>query len=107
VVDRQTGLLEEERPDAVITFGRDGISGHPDHVAVHQLLTQAFERAHLPARLFYLMPSEATRQGCGIPPSKHTDSGPVAAIDVGAYRVDQTARHAMPCESEASLSGQP
>ena len=97
VVDRLTGLLEEERPDAVITFGRDGISGHPDHVAVHQLVTQAFERAHLPARLFYLVPSEATRQGCGILPSKDTDSGPATAIDVGAYRVTKV--RAMQCHA--------
>jgi len=97
VIDRLTGLLEEERPDAVITFGRDGISGHPDHVAVHQLVTQAFERAHLPARLFYLVPSEATQQGCGIPPSKETDSGPAAAIDIGAYRVTKV--RAMQCHA--------
>jgi len=27
-------LLEEVRPDTVITFGPDGMTGHPDHVAV-------------------------------------------------------------------------
>jgi len=97
VVDRLTGLLEEERPDVVITFGRDGISGHPDHVAVHQLVTQAFDGARLPARLFYLVPSEATQQGCGIPPSKDADSGPVTAIDVGAYRVTKV--RAMQCHA--------
>ena len=97
VVNRLTGLLEEEQPNAVITFGPEGISGHPDHVAVHQLVTQAFERAHLPARLFYLVPSEATQQGCGIPPSKDADGGPVTAIDVGAYCVTKV--RAMQCHA--------
>ncbi len=29
-----TGLLEDVRPDTVITFGPDGYTGHPDHQAV-------------------------------------------------------------------------
>jgi LmbE family N-acetylglucosaminyl deacetylase len=29
------GLLEEFRPDSVLTFGPEGMTGHPDHKAVH------------------------------------------------------------------------
>jgi len=29
-------LLKERRPAAVVTFGQDGIYGHPDHVAIHR-----------------------------------------------------------------------
>jgi LmbE family N-acetylglucosaminyl deacetylase len=72
----------------VITFGRDGISGHPDHVAIHRFTTQAFDQAGLNgARLFYLAPSEATQQGCGVPPPQETAGGPVAGIEVGNYLV--------------------
>jgi LmbE family N-acetylglucosaminyl deacetylase len=76
------------RPNAVITFGPDGISGHPDHLAIHRFTTQAFDRAGLNgARLFYLAPSEATQQGCGVPPPQEAAGGPVASIDVGEYLV--------------------
>lgn len=107
VVDKLIALLEEERPDAVITFGRDGISGHPDHVAVHAHVTEAFRRAHLPGRLFYVVPSEATFQGCRIPPMHATDSGRTAAIDICAYREIKV--RAMQCHASQKppFSGSP
>jgi len=87
VVAKLVAIFHKENPEVVITFGPDGISGHPDHVATHRFVTRAFECATLPGRLFYLMPSEATQQGCGIPPSEEAAGGPVATIDVGAYLV--------------------
>jgi len=86
-VDQLVGVMREIRPQVVITFGPDGISGHPDHVAIHQLATLAFDRAALPARLFYLAPSAATEQACGIAPTLETPGGSVAGIDVGAHLV--------------------
>jgi LmbE family N-acetylglucosaminyl deacetylase len=63
------------KPDVVITFGPDGISGHPDHVTVGRWTTAAFEQLHHesdgPQRLYFIAPSEATQQGCGIPPAPH------------------------------------
>lgn len=35
-------VLDQERPDVVATFGPDGISGHPDHIAVGAATTDAF-----------------------------------------------------------------
>ena len=32
------------KPDTVLTFGPDGQTGHPDHLAVHRWATAAFER---------------------------------------------------------------
>jgi LmbE family N-acetylglucosaminyl deacetylase len=37
-------LLNEERPDVVATFGPDGITGHPDHIAVGGATSAAFHR---------------------------------------------------------------
>jgi len=61
--------IREERPQVVITFGPDGMYGHPDHIASHRLATTAWEEAgdpnvypqhieeglepYQPARLFY------------------------------------------------------
>ncbi|NTU78248.1 MAG: PIG-L family deacetylase [Chloroflexales bacterium] len=84
---RLRALLITHRPDAVITFGPDGISGHPDHLAIHRLTTEAFDAAALPdARLYYITPSEATHQGCGVASSADVVSSTIAAIDVGAHR---------------------
>ena len=48
-------LLSELDPDVVITFGPDGVSGHPDHVAVGAAVTTAcYEmRSTRPIRLFH------------------------------------------------------
>jgi len=87
-IGRLVAVLEELHPRAVITFGPDGISGHPDHVTVGEWATAAFDRAGAAgwgARLFYIAPSEATQQGCGVPPEPHAVGGPVVFIDVGSY----------------------
>lgn len=39
-----TEVLQQERPEVVITFGPDGISGHPDHIAVGQATDRAYAR---------------------------------------------------------------
>lgn len=62
-------VIREIRPQIVVTFGADGLYGHPDHVAVHRLATLAWQGAgdpnifpqhsaeglepYGPARLFY------------------------------------------------------
>ncbi|MGI9603760.1 MAG: PIG-L deacetylase family protein [Acidimicrobiales bacterium] len=37
-------VITEVRPDVVITFGPDGITGHPDHRAVSRWTTEAWRR---------------------------------------------------------------
>jgi len=37
-------ILERERPDVVITFGPEGVTGHPDHITVGRAATAAFDR---------------------------------------------------------------
>jgi LmbE family N-acetylglucosaminyl deacetylase len=44
------------RPDVVITFGPDGVSGHPDHIAISQFTTAAVALA---ADSAYALPSGA------------------------------------------------
>ena len=53
-VARLSELIEEVRPDTVLTFGPDGITGHPDHQTISAWTTKAFDRAAPPgARLLY------------------------------------------------------
>jgi LmbE family N-acetylglucosaminyl deacetylase len=55
LVTLASGLIGEFDPDVVITFGPDGFSGHPDHVAVGAAVTAAcFEaRSAASIRLFH------------------------------------------------------
>ncbi len=41
-VRRLHAILDEVRPEVVVTFGPDGITGHPDHVAVSRWATAAW-----------------------------------------------------------------
>ncbi|WP_342024444.1 PIG-L family deacetylase [Arthrobacter citreus] len=42
LVERIEGILAQERPDVVATFGPDEITGHPDHIAVGAATDAAF-----------------------------------------------------------------
>lgn len=46
-------LLDEVRPDTILTFGPDGITFHPDHMAVHRWVTAEWARRGRLARLLY------------------------------------------------------
>ena len=107
VVAKLSAIFRQEQPEVVITFGPDGISGHPDHVATHRFVTRAFERAHLAGRLFYVMPSAATQQGCGIPPLEQVAGGPVASIDIGAFAVTKVRAMQAHASQEPPYAGDP
>jgi len=38
-------IVDEVRPQVMLTFGPDGLSGHPDHVAIGRCAAEAFHRA--------------------------------------------------------------
>lgn len=46
-------FLDDVRPDTILTFGRDGMTFHPDHVAVHHWVTTAWATRGCPGRLLY------------------------------------------------------
>ncbi len=47
-------LIEQLKPDTVLTFGPDGGTGHPDHISAYRWATLAFDRVAAPdCRLLY------------------------------------------------------
>ena len=46
-------VLAEVRPDTVLTFGPDGLTGHADHRDVSRWVTRAWHEAGCPGRLWY------------------------------------------------------
>ena len=53
-VERLETIIASVRPDSVLTFGPDGMTGHADHKAVHAWTTRAFQTsAPAGAHLYY------------------------------------------------------
>ncbi|MGC4110116.1 MAG: PIG-L family deacetylase [Nocardioides sp.] len=46
-------LIEDLRPDVIVTFGPDGMTGHADHRAVSAWVTEAWRRTGQPGDLWY------------------------------------------------------
>jgi len=47
-------VVNEVRPRVLLTFGLDGLSGHPDHVAIGQCVMEAYRHAEGVAALYTL-----------------------------------------------------
>ncbi len=58
VANRVMKIMRKIQPEVVITFGPDGISGHPDHKAISKATTVAFEMltesSGGPRKLYYV-----------------------------------------------------
>jgi LmbE family N-acetylglucosaminyl deacetylase len=50
--------LEEIAPDLIVTFGPDGLAGHPDHCAVSRWVTEAWAVACPHSELWYATVTE-------------------------------------------------
>lgn len=76
-MEESARIIARLRPEIVITFGPDGVSGHPDHVALSAIVTRAFEAARevsngadgstdasLPRALFYVLGPASLPRSC-------------------------------------------
>ena len=50
-------VIRDERPDVVVTYGEDGVYGHPDHIKAHHVTNAAFDmldrEGWAPKKLYY------------------------------------------------------
>jgi LmbE family N-acetylglucosaminyl deacetylase len=51
--DSLVPILEEVRPDTIVTFGPDGMTGHGDHRTISAWTTEAWRRSGRPGDLWY------------------------------------------------------
>jgi LmbE family N-acetylglucosaminyl deacetylase len=58
-VSRLARLVEDLRPDTIVTFGPEGMTGHPDHRTVSTWVTDAWWRTGARARLLYATTTDA------------------------------------------------
>jgi N-acetyl-1-D-myo-inositol-2-amino-2-deoxy-alpha-D-glucopyranoside deacetylase len=63
-VDALVEVLEQVRPQVVVSYGPDGGYGHPDHVRAHQVTMAATQQAPEVARVFWAVrPVSAVTEG--------------------------------------------
>ncbi|MBI5151607.1 MAG: PIG-L family deacetylase [Candidatus Pacebacteria bacterium] len=48
-------FIKKYKPDAVLTYDLNGISGHMDHIAIASSTTQAFRKNTIPQALYYFV----------------------------------------------------
>jgi LmbE family N-acetylglucosaminyl deacetylase len=75
------------KPQVIITFGPEGVSGHPDHITISHIVTQAYDEFYKKGILLYIRPSEATALGCGVTFTKQAIEQPLVAIDISDYKL--------------------
>ena len=65
-VRRLADLIDEVRPDTVLTFGPDGFTGHPDHRTVSRWVDSALDRCRVSPRLLHAVATEQDRVDPGL-----------------------------------------
>jgi LmbE family N-acetylglucosaminyl deacetylase len=59
-------VVNAVHPQIILTFGPDGISGHPDHVAVSRYTAEAFQRATDVTALYHLSVPQSLADALGM-----------------------------------------
>ncbi|HEX6293233.1 MAG TPA: PIG-L family deacetylase [Herpetosiphonaceae bacterium] len=103
-------VMRDWQPTIVLTFGPDGITGHPDHLAIHDATEQAFARyraecqTERPPRLYYvtIRPKRTIEHPMGAAPPH---APPTAVLDVSAY--EQIKRDALSCHASQRADWEP
>lgn len=56
--ERMIEIIDQTRPDVIVTWGPDGLTGHPGHILVSNLITRLFQQQallkHKPRKLYYV-----------------------------------------------------
>ena len=89
LLERIACWIDTVQPQVILTFGPDGVSGHPDHVTVSHIVTQAVEQFFPDVCLLHIAPSEATVLGCGISSSNVNSDEPLVSVDISDYKLEK------------------
>ena len=81
--------IDTVQPQVILTFGPDGVSGHPDHVTISNTVTQVVEQFFPKVCLLYIAPSEATVLGCGVSASSVNPDEPLISVDISDYKIEK------------------
>jgi len=58
IAERLIVIIDQTRPDVIVTWGPDGLTGHPRHILVSNVVTRVFQQRRLmaaaPRKLYYI-----------------------------------------------------
>lgn len=77
------------KPQVIITFGPEGVSGHPDHVTISHAVTKAYDEGYHQGKLLYIRPSEATSLGCGVSAPIDESDKSLVTVDISEYTLEK------------------
>jgi LmbE family N-acetylglucosaminyl deacetylase len=78
------GLMEQYRPQVVITYDSNGSYGHPDHIQAHRITLHATEVTGIPDKLYYpVIPRSAWREFAPLLRAAGLDDGDEAGEEAG------------------------
>lgn len=60
-------VLHTIQPDLVITYDQSGLYGHPDHIAVSEVVTECINQTNLPITLWYASITQSERSRISLP----------------------------------------
>lgn len=107
LVDHIAGWIDTVNPDVILTFGPDGVSGHPDHVAISAAVTQAVDQFFPYSNLLYLAQSEATVLGCGVSGNQDNSAESLIKVDIGEYKINKVHAFQSHKSQNTELLGKP
>jgi LmbE family N-acetylglucosaminyl deacetylase len=81
--DRIAAIIDDVRPDTVLTFGPDGMTGHPDHQAVSRWTELAVERATITPKLYFATHTDEWA-------AKFEEAGRAVGVMMGADEMPRT-----------------
>lgn len=88
-------IVRELRPQIMLTFGADGLSGHPDHIAIGLAAVEAFRRAEDVSALYTLAVPRSLAETLGMKQIRAVpDEAITLAVDVSSvWESKMTAIH--------------
>ena len=107
LMETVAGWIDLVQPQVIITFGPDGVSGHPDHVTISHIVTRAYDLSYKKGLLLYIHPSDATALGCGVTSSKMDDGLPRVEIDISEYKLEKVRAIQCHVSQNPGLPGRP
>ena len=85
IIAQILAVVSEVRPQAMLTYGPDGISGHPDHIAIGKFAAEAFRRAADVAALYTIAVPQSLAQAMDMAQIRAVpDDAVTLSVDVSA-----------------------
>ena len=98
VIAEILAVVRQIRPKVLLSFGPDGLSGHPDHILVGQLAAEAFHRIEEIAALYTVAVPQSLSQSLNMR-QVHPVPDETIALSVDVSSVWETKLAAMRCHA--------